>query len=111
MKRGKKNYLQIPIIILSLIGLIYLIFFTNPNQVFSALFFKTTSLPLFFILIFIFISNLSAFFLKNQRRGIFLGLLVIGILLLIFYQFIHPFFIIMLLALFGVLELVFSHHR
>jgi len=87
MKRRRKNYLQLPVILLSLIGLIYLIFFINPSQSFSVLSFKISALPLFFILIFIFISNLFGFFLKNQRRGIFLGFLTVGIFLSVVWGF------------------------
>ncbi|OGH08300.1 MAG: hypothetical protein A2152_01315 [Candidatus Levybacteria bacterium RBG_16_35_6] len=111
MRRRKKNYLQLPIILLSLIGLIYLIIFINPNHNFQLFLFKIPALILFFILIFIFLSNLVSFLLRNQRRGIFFGFLSIALLLLSFYHFIHPFFIIMVLALFGVLELVFSRQH
>jgi len=111
MQRRRRNYFLLILSLLFLIGLVYLIIYISPNQVFQVLSIKISVLLLFFLLTFLFIFSFMAFWLKNLRRGMFFGFLIIGLLLLLFYRFIHPFFIIMLIALFGVLELFFSHRR
>jgi len=109
--RKRRNFWHLILSIISLIGLVYLIIFVKPDQNLQALIFKISPLPLFFVLVFLFLTSIISFVFRNLRWGIFVGLFIVGLLILMLYHFAQPFFIIMLLALFFVLELVFSHKR
>ena len=62
----------------------------------------------FFFLLFLSAVSLFTYLLNNTRRGFFVGILITLYFLLRFFGLTHPFFLILLLALFITLELFFS---
>lgn len=73
--------------------------------------FQFPILPIFFIVVFLSTFSLSAFLLNNSRRGLFMALFIVANLLLRLFNITHPFFPILLIALFFVLDLLFSNRK
>jgi len=105
--RKRKKYLWLLVIsVLSLVALAYLILNYSPTFQLSILNLQFSILIPGLTLLFFFIFSLFGFIL-NTRRGFLLGLLVISYLLLRLNGLASPFFAILLLLLFGGIELFF----
>jgi len=105
-KRKRKLWLLL-LAILSLVGFIYLLLSFSPSFNLQVLSFNLPVIYLFFAALFLFLFSFFAFILASKRRGLFIGLFVVIYLLLRMNHLTHPFFLIMLLVLFGCLELFF----
>jgi len=109
--RKKKKYLWLLVVsLLFLISLSYLILNFSPAFKFSLLNFQFSILIPGLALLFLFVFSLFSFIL-NARRGILLGLLVVSYLLLRMNGLTSPFFAILLLLLFGGIELFFVKRK
>ena len=111
MKRRKRHLWLLPVSFLSLAALVYLILNFSPAFQLSIINFQFSILIPALTLLFIFIFSLFAFILNNSRRGFLLGLLIISYLLLRLNGLTSPFFAILLLILFGVIELFFVKRK
>ncbi|HWY79616.1 MAG TPA: hypothetical protein VNW29_04630, partial [Candidatus Sulfotelmatobacter sp.] len=69
---------------------------------------QSAPLGLFFLLVFVFFFSLGASVFKSKKHGVLLAGLVISYLIFRLIHLTHPFFLILLLALFFVLELFVS---
>src|ERR1035437_548803 len=106
--RKRKKYLWLLIIsLLSGATLGYFILNFSPAFQFSIFSFKFSVLSFALLLLFLLLFTLTTFALNNSRRGLLLGLLVISYLLLRLNGLTSPFFAILLLILFGGIELFF----
>lgn len=121
MRSRKRPLLLLLIGMLSFIAFICVIYFLPPKttlslpEEFSTLPFsleKVIQLPtliLFFVLLGMFLFSIGAYLFKNKAHGVLIAGLVIIYLLLRLNHLTHPFFLILLLALFFVLELFISN--
>jgi hypothetical protein len=107
MRKKRKIWLLI-LSFLSLAGIAYLVFFTAPNQQVLILDFQFSNLIPLCILIFSFFFFLFSCIFRKARHGIFAGLLAMSLLLLLLYKLANAFFILLLLALFVLLEFLFK---
>lgn len=109
MRRNKKRPILLLVFgLLSLASLIYVIFFLNPQTSYQILNTKYSILIILFLLLFLSFFSLFSFLFNNKRRGLFVSLLAVLYLLLRYNNLTHPFFLITLIALFIILELLFS---
>jgi hypothetical protein len=97
--------------ILALFALAALIYFVSPSQLIPVSSFQISILPLFFLLTFVFFFSGATFALGSKIHGILLGFLVITYLIFRLNDLTHPFFALLLLALFLVLELLFTYRK
>lgn len=111
MRRKKRSFWFLLISILSLTGLSYLVYSFPPNYQLQITNYKLNIIFIFSFLIFIFFTSLFSFILNNKRRGLFFGLFVLTILVLRLNRLLHPFFLILLLAFFITLELLFNSRK
>ena len=121
MRRRKRPLLLFIFSFLAFAALTYLIINFDPTRKFPIFPAKQdlaspdslqfSLLPIFFVLVFLSTFSLSAYLLNNSRRGLFIALFIIVYLLLRFYNLAHLFFLILLIALFFVLELLFSNRK
>lgn len=109
MRNNRRNIFYLALSFLSILGIIYLIFQTKPEQHLSLSFIHIEPLLLFLFLIFIFFSSLTSYIFKNLRRGILVGLFFASSFILRLYGFGQIFFLIMLAVLFFVVELIFNN--
>ncbi len=108
MRRKKSRYWLLLLSILSLIGITYLIIFTSPEKGFDFLSFTFPNVIGLFVLVFIFIFSFVSFLFKKIKHGIFSSFLVVSILMLFLYKLAHIYFILLLIALFILLEFLFK---
>jgi hypothetical protein len=97
--------------VLSLGALTYLIMNFSPSDNLSLISNHLSLIPVFLLLIFISTFSVLSFTFNNSRRGFLLGLLVISYLLLRLNSLTSPFFAILLLILFGGIELFFMKRK
>lgn len=116
MRKRRQSSLLLILCILSFIGSIYLIFFTNPaseiqffglNDIWSG---QTTLVP-FFLFLFIFVFSFFSLLLKNKRRGLFIAAFTVSYLILRLQNLTQFFFLLLLLAVFLTLEFVFIKQK
>ena len=111
MKRRKRS---IKFLILSLpffILLTSLIYFLPPNYQLHIINFKLSVMNLFLLPLFIFLFLITTFFSKSTKHGILLGLFATSFLTFRLNNLTHPFFFLLLSALFLVLELLFAYRK
>src|SRR3989344_182351 len=111
MRRRKRPLLLLIFSLISFASLSYLIMNSDPTQKLNSYGLQLTTIPFFFILVFLSTFSLSAYILNNSRRGLLIALAIVFYLLLRFYNLTHFFFLLLLVALFFVLELLFSNHK
>jgi len=108
----RTKYLWILIVgLLSFGALGYLALNYSPSENISLISNHLSLIPVFLLLLFILIFSLTTFILNNSRRGFLLGLLLVSYLILRLNGLISPFFAILLLLLFGGIELFFVKHK
>jgi len=109
--KKKRPFWLVIVFILSLVGLGYFVLTFSPTSQFSILSFKFSVLIPGLTLLFIIIFSVFSFIFNNSRRGFLLGLLVISYLLLRLNGLTSPFFAILLVILFGGIELFFVKRK
>jgi len=111
MQREKRPFLFLIVSFLSLGALGYLVLNFPPTFQFSILNIQFSILIPGLALLFLFIFSLFSFILNNKRRGLLLGMLTIFYLLLRLNGLTSLFFAILLLILFGGIELFFVKQK
>lgn len=111
MKSRKKFFPYLLIALLDAIALFLFIYTFDPYKLLDAFIVKLSPIPIVIFLIFVFISCLFTFILLSKRRGIFIGLFTIAILLLQYFKAANPIFIIIVILIFILLELLFIKKR
>lgn len=111
IRQKKRPFLLLILSFLVFAGLLYLILNFDPTRKFSVLSSRFSVLPAFFPLLFLCIFSLTAYILNNSRRGLFAALFVTSYLLLRFFHLTHLFFLLLLIALFFTLELLFLNRK
>jgi len=94
------------IILFILCGVLLVAF--PPNNSVSLLSLNITLVPLFLILLFFFLFSITTYLFKNKNHGILFGSFVITYLIFRLNNITHPFFFILLIALFLTIEILFS---
>lgn len=120
MRSRKRPLILLLIGIISFVALACLIYFFPPNITISisavlsnlppilTQFIKIPTLLLFFLVLTIFLFSLGTYIFKSKTHGVLIAGLVIIYLIFRLNQLTHPFFLIMLLALFFTLEMLVS---
>jgi len=111
MRKPRKPIKYLLLSIVSLFGLFILLFFFPPTHKFSIFptgtgNFQFSIIYCFFILIFLFFFSVSCYFFKNKIQGLLIGFFVLSFLIFHLIKLTHPFFLILLIALFFTLELL-----
>lgn len=107
MRRRRKFFPFLIFGILFFFSLVFLIFFYSPNSYLTIGTLTVSTTILFFLLLFLFCSLISFYIFLNIRRGIFIGMCVVGYFLLRMLDLSHPVYVLLLIILFVVLELLF----
>lgn len=116
----KKRALPLLLVsLLSLICLLFVIFFIPPTYAVTIVGLQINILFFFLPLLFIFTYSLLSFAFQKKTHGILAGIFLILYLVLRLGGFTHPLFLLILLALLLILELLFvnrapkstGHHR
>jgi hypothetical protein len=111
MHKKRRPFGFLVIFILSLVGLGYLVFNFSPSSQLSIWNFQLPVLSFGLILLFLLLFSIVTFILNNSRRGFLLGFIVISYLVLRLNGLTSPFFAILLLILFGGIELFFIKRK
>jgi hypothetical protein len=96
-----------PLLFLSfacLTALIYVLLVFPPGTSLTIFSFSISYIPIFFVLLFVSIYGITAFFLTSALQGVLVGGLVVGFLLFHFFNLTHPFFAVILVVLFACIE-------
>lgn len=109
--RKKQPYFSIIWGSISMLLCIVAVFFFPPTHRFYLAGVPLPILPLFFSLLFLGILGITQFFFHTPKHGIFLGSLCIIYLLFQLNSLTHPFFLLLLVALFVALELLFAPQK
>ena len=109
--RRKKPLHYLFVSILSFLLLVTLILTTPPDTQLSFLGIEFSILTLFFLLVILFFFSLPTFLFSSKKHGILLSGFVTLYLMFRLMDLTHPFFLIVLLALFLTLELLFTSRR
>jgi len=110
VNRRKRPFWLLIISLLSLGGLIYLIFSFPPSFQFSIGNYNLPILYLFFFLLFIFFLSFISYAFRSPRQGALLGLLIIAYLVFRMFHLNNPYLPFLLIALFITLALFFKKH-
>jgi hypothetical protein len=111
MRKRKRNILFLFLGLISIAALIYSVLNFSPTYGFTIYNLQFTILPIFFALLFSFLFFLFSFILASKRRGLFVGAFIVIYLILRLNNLTHPFFLLILLVLFGSLELFFIKRK
>ena len=118
MRRKKRSLKFLALSLLSFIFLLYIIVYTPPSFKFTIFpaernlasqdNFQIPILIPFFTLLFIFVYSIIAFMFKSSIHGVLAGLFVVLYLVLRMKDLTHPFFLVLLFAIFLTLDIFFS---
>ena len=111
MRKRKKTLSLLFLITLSLLTLGSLVIFFPPTDSLTIFHVKLSIILLFFVALFLFAFATGTFFFKNKVHGLLLGFFLIIFLIFRLNNLTHPFFFILLLALFLTLELLFTYRK
>lgn len=114
LRHGHKRNLSLkllPFIVLFLITTCFLIFYFPPTYQIQVLQYNLPIIYPFLISVFCFFFFLGAFTLKSKKHGLFLGFFVVLYLIFRLNNLTHPLFLILLIALFLVVEFLFAQHN
>jgi len=111
MWKRKRHILFLFLGLISFVALIYSVLSFAPAYGFTVYGLQLTILPVFFVLLFSFLFFLFSFIFTSKRRGFFVGAFIVIYLILRFNNLTHPFFLLILLILFGSLELFFVKRK
>jgi hypothetical protein len=109
--RRKRKIIPLLISFVFLAITIYVIVSYSPAYSLTILNQKLSILYIFFTSLFLFITYFFACILRNLRRGLFIAVFVISFLLLNYFKLGQPIFIILLLAIFVAIELLFTRRK
>lgn len=87
------------------------LYFVPPERVYSFSTLQFSVIPLFYVLLFTFLFAAVSFAFKSKIHGILAALLTVTYLVFRQNSLTHPFFALLLLALFLVLELLFTYRK
>ncbi len=111
MKRGRRPWLLFIPGVLSLAALSYLVYYYPPDYQFLISNFQIPVLPVWFVLLFIAVYGIFSFFLNSKRRGFMLSLFAVIYLLLRLNGLTHLLFLLLLIVLFGLIELFYIKRK
>jgi hypothetical protein len=95
----------------SFVAVIVLIVYLSPSYEMSFMGFRLSIIVPFFIVIFLLIYCLGRLIIKSKKHALIIALFVVSYLLFRLNGLTHPLFLILLLALFLVVEFLFSQHE
>lgn len=107
----RRSWSLLVVSIFSLIIIFLLIFFVDPLQPMSVSILTIPPLVILYLLIFISLFGIISFLWKSKLHGILVASLMVIYLLFRQNNLTHPFFAVMLLALFLVIELMFTYKK
>jgi hypothetical protein len=107
----KRSWKLLLLSIVSGIGAALLIYFVSPTSNYTIAWLQLTAVPLFFCLLFLFVYSLISYLFKSKVHGVLTALISVTYLLFRENSLTHPFFGLLLLALFFVLELLFTYRK
>jgi len=110
MRKSKRDFGALIVGIAALSLLIYLMLNFSPDKNVRVLNISLPSIPLFLALFFVAVYEVFKFSL-NQRRGFLISFFATLYLILRFNHLTHPFFLILILALFITFELLFRRRK
>lgn len=110
MRKNSRDFVALITGLLFLGALIYIVLNFGPDKNIKVLNFYLPPLPVFFVLFFIGVYELFKFIL-NQRRGLLIAFFATLYLILRLNNLTHPFFAILILALFMTFELLFKERK
>lgn len=109
--KRRRNPFMLVLFCLFLFSLGILLLYFPPTSYYNIGGFHITLLPVFFFFLFgVFFSG-GAFLFKSKSHGILFGLFIVIYLILRINNLTHPFFLILLFALFLTLELMVSYRK
>lgn len=111
MRRKKRNLGFLILSFLSLATLFFLIINYSPSFNISLFNLNISIVFLFLSFVFLFFYSFFSFLLSNKRRGALIGLFMVAYLILRLNQLTNLFFAILLVILFGSLELLFAKRK
>lgn len=97
--------------IVLLLGTGAIVYYIDPAYKINFLNYPLSLLPVFLILVFTTLFFLSSYAFKSKTHGVLIGMFVITYLIFRLNGLTHPFFFILLFALFLTLELFVSYRR
>lgn len=106
--RKKRPIALLLLSVLTLFVLLFVIFFIPPSNSVQVFGIFIPILLFFFPLLFIFLFSLLSFLYRKKTHGVLGGCFLVLYLLLRLGGFTHPLFLLILLALFLILELLFA---
>lgn len=105
---SKKRVLLLAVSIISCLAMLYLFIFQPPQQTINIYTVAIPVLLFFFISFFTWTTTLVWYITKNLRRGVLFGGCLITLLLLRYFQFTNPLYILLTILIFITLELTFK---
>lgn len=109
--RNKRSPISLVAGIISLGLLIFFVLSFPPDKNLNVLSFSISLIPIFFVLLLISAYELFSFALNNQRQGFLISFFATLYLILRLNKLTHPFFLILLIAIFITLELLFRKRK
>lgn len=111
MRQRKRSYTLLFMGIISFLVLFYIILFLSPTYEVQSSNFTFPIMYLFFLSFFLFVFSLITFIFKSKTHGLLIGLFFVSFLIFHLNDLAHPFFFILLAALFLTLELFFTYRK
>ncbi|HEX8932326.1 MAG TPA: hypothetical protein VF810_04175 [Patescibacteria group bacterium] len=111
MRHKRKNFIFLLLGILSLAAFFCLVNFFSPDFAITLYSFQLSIFYIFFALLFILLFALGSYFLQSKKQGILIATFFSAFLLFRLNNLTHPFFVILLTALFLTLELLFTYKK
>jgi len=107
MRTKQRSFIFLGLSILLFILLIVLIFFFSPSYHIQLLSLSIPLIPIFLLILFFFLFSLISFLFKNTVQAWLIAGLGTSILIFRLTELTHPLFLILSIALFVILELLF----
>ena len=107
----KRSWRLLLLCIASGIGSVLLIYFVSPATSYNFVSVQITVIPLLYCLLFFFFFSLISYLFKSKIHGVLTALIAVTYLIFRENSLTHPFFGLLLLALFFVLELLFTYRK
>lgn len=110
--RQRKRPLSYLIVSIALFVLLaWIVMFLSPTGQISLSILAIPILPIFLLLLFLFLFSLGTYIFKNKLQGLLIGLFVVSFFLFRLTNLTHPFFFILLAALFLTVELMITYRK
>ena len=111
INKRKRSILFLVAGLVCLAALGTLIYYASPTSPFTVLNYSVPIIPLFMLLLFITLFFWGSYAFKSKTHGVLIGVFTIIYLIFRLNNLTHPFFFILLFALFLTLELFVSYRR